>query len=352
MSRHKPMSRNDPVHHGQPAQTGSTGVSPVPGSRIPLTLLIGLLIILACEALLFTDVYLSQRGTLHSHEAVQALKADHPPTTFLARLARWVAINMTALVWVGYLVFLEGLLTWQRGRSPIRLRPHHFFLLCLASVFIWCIFDTVNFYSIRAWRYIGMPTAFSQRLVGYLLAFATIVPGMLMSGQMLLNLGLFNWACFPSLQSKIRIQKSRILLISLIAGAAMFLWPLIHSDPITNLTLWASLVFLLDPINYWLGRPSMWRDWFNGNFARTLAAFSGGLVCGFLWEFWNFWALTKWTYHLPFLGWTEQYKYFEMPVLGLIGFLPFGLECWVIWQLMRIPLDGLAEPLPDDKTLL
>jgi hypothetical protein len=132
----------------------------------------------------------------------------------------------------------------------------------------------------------------------------------------------------------------------------MFAWPLLHPDPITNLTLWASLVFLLDPINYWLGRPSMWRDWFHGNFARTLAAFCGGLLCGLLWEFWNYWALTKWTYHLPFLGWTEHYRYFEMPLLGLIGFLPFGLECWVIWQLLRIPLDGLAEPLPDDKTLL
>jgi hypothetical protein len=143
-----------------------------------------------------------------------------------------------------------------------------------------------------------------------------------------------------------------ILPLSFTAGLAMLAWPLLHPDPITNLTLWASLVFLLDPINHWLGRPSMFRDWQNGNFARTLALFSGGLLCGLLWEFWNYWALTKWTYHLPFLGWTEQYKYFEMPVLGLLGFLPFGQACWVLWQTMRIPLDGLTEPLPDDRTLL
>ena len=315
-------------------------------------LLFGLLIIFACEALLFTEVYLSKRGPLHTHAAIQLLKEEVPAATPLWRVARWVAVNMTALVWVGYLLFLHGALSMQRTGSPVRRRPHHFFLLCLASIVIWCLFDWINFYSIKAWRYIGMPERHSQRMLGYFLAFATIVPGMLMSGQFLMNFGLFDWAFFRSLESKLGRSKSKILVASLLVGLAMFLWPLLHPDPVTNLTLWTSLVFLLDPINYWLGRPSMFRDWANGNFGRTLGAFAGGLLCGFLWEFWNYWALTKWTYHLPFLGWTEQYKYFEMPVLGLLGFVPFGLACWIIWQTMRIPLDGLAEALPDDRTLL
>jgi hypothetical protein len=41
-----------------------------------------------------------------------------------------------------------------------------------------------------------------------------------------------------------------------------------------------------------------------------------------------------------------------MPVPGLIGFIPFGIECWVMWQLMRIPLDPMIEPLPDDRALI
>jgi hypothetical protein len=333
---------------------------------IPLTLWLGLLIVLLCEGMLFVDVRLSHRGALHSQSEINALREQVRPVGSVARTARWVAVNMTALVWLGYLVFLEGVLTWQKGKSPIRQRPHHFLLLCLASISIWCVFDWVNFYSIQAWRYIGMPKHFRQRGGGYFLAFATIVPGMLMSGQALLNAGVFEWARRGEEEdggwrmedgkrhppSSILHLPSSILLLSLLCGAAMFLWPLVHHDPVTNLTLWCSLVFLLDPINYWLGRPSMFRDWFNGNFARTLAAFSGGLLCGFLWEFWNYWALAKWTYHLPFLGKLEGYRYFEMPLPGLLGFLPFGLECWVMWQTMRILLDGLAEPLPDDQCLL
>jgi hypothetical protein len=348
---------------------------------IPPTLLAGLLIILLCEFLLFTDVFLNHRGAFHNEDAIVVYNTANPPTSPLTFAARFVAFNITAIAWVGYLLLLDGLLqsgigcrvsrigrstdpipetrypkpdsalsTWH---SPIRRRPHHFALLCLASIFIWCIFDTVNFYSIRAWRYIGMPPDFSDRAVGYFFAFGTIVPGMLLSGQVLLKLGLFNWARQnPRARNPEPGTRNPILILSLIVGLAMFLWPILHPDPITNLTLWASLVFLLDPINYWLGRPSMWRDWFNGNFARTLAAFFGGLICGLLWEFWNYWALTKWTYNLPFLGPLEHYRYFEMPVLGLLGFLPFGLESWVLWQTMRIFLDGLAEPLPDDMTLL
>lgn len=315
--------------------------------RIPLTLFLGLLIVLACEALLFTDVFLTGRGAMHSHAEVVAYKLQHRPATPLAHAARWVAVNITPLVWMGYLLFIEGLLTWQTGMSPIRRRPNHFALLCLASVVIWCIFDWINFYSIRAWRYIGMPEAFANRVPGYLIAFGTIVPGMLMSGQVLANWRAFDWA-----RSRPWRLPAWVLRTSLAVGVAMLLWPLLHADPVTNLTLWTSLVFLVDPINCWLGRPSMWRDWSAGWYGRTLAAFAGGLLCGFLWEFWNYWALAKWTYHLPFLGPMEHVRYFEMPVPGLLGFIPFGLECWIMWQTLRIAFDGFAEPLPDERSLL
>jgi len=315
--------------------------------RWPATFWLGLAVIAACEALLFADVWLTARGAMHTQQAIDAFEAAHPPRTFLAGAARWMAHNMTAVVWVGYILLLEGVLARQRPPGPVRRRPHHFALLCLASVVIWCVFDWINFYSIRAWRYIGMPPSFFARLVGYMVAFAAIVPGMLMSGQVLLNAGAFDWA---------RSRPWRMPwwgpVLSLAAGAAMLAWPVLHAAPVATLTLWTSLVFLLDPLNYWLGRPSMLRDWSAGWYGRTLAAFAGGLVCGLLWEFWNYWALTKWTYSLPFLGNLESIRYFEMPVIGLIGFIPFGIECWVMWQTMRIALDGLAEPLPDERSLL
>ncbi len=318
--------------------------------RFPITLALGLLMIAAAEALLYTDVRLSGRWAVRNEAEAHAVMAAEP-TTRLGWVARGVAVNMTPLAWAGYLLAIDGLLAWQR-ESPARRRPHHFTLLCLASVTIWCVFDGINFHGVggtgmRAWVYINLPPDLSDKFVPYLLAFGSIVPGMLMSGQAMLNAGWFDWARVPNGRLPRWAEG-----VGLTAGVAMFVWPLVHPDPVTNLTLWTSLVFLLDPVNDRLGRPSMFRDWRAGWYGRSLAAMAGGLACGLLWEFWNYWALTKWTYHLPFLGRAGRYHYFEMPLPGLLGFLPFGLECWVMWQTIRIPFDGLAEPLPDGRTLL
>lgn len=317
-----------------------------PRSR-SITLWIGTAILILCETLLFTDVFLSHRGAIHTNDAFAALPHPHGP---LAHAARWMATNMTAIVWTGLLFLLDGILARMARGSPARSRPHHFWMLWIASIFIWCVFDWINFWIFaphHAWQYIGIPERFADRLWGYILAFGAVVPAMLMIGQIHLNLGWFNWA-----RTTPRRLPLWLKIAVFVTGIGMLAWPMVSRDPVTNYTLWTSLVFLLDPINLTLGRPSILRDLECGWHGRALAACAGGLTCGFLWEFWNYWALAKWVYDLPFLGVTQHYKYFEMPLVGLLGFIPFGLECWVMWQMMRIPLDGLVEPLPDDRCLL
>ena len=93
-----------------------------------------------------------------------------------------------------------------------------------------------------------------------------------------------------------------------------------------------------------------------GHWGRTLALLTAGATCGFLWEFWNYWAVAKWTYHLPFLGPLEDYRYFEMPLIGLLGFPPFAIEFWVMFQTVVLLCQRLglrfSEPLPDNAALL
>ena len=220
-------------------------------------------------------------------------------------------------------------------------------MLSLASIVIWCGFDAINFYLIHAWSYIGVPPRFIDRFWGYWLAFGAVVPGMLLSGQAIMNA---RW--FDRVRGRRWHLPRVVMFIIAIVGAVGFVWPFVQRDPITNYTLWLSLILLLDPLNLMLGRPSLLRDWQAGWYGRTLALAAGGLLCGLLWEFWNYWALAKWVYHLGFLGRLENLRYFQMPVLGLLGFLPFGPQCWVIWQTMQIPLEDLIEPLPDERALL
>jgi len=51
-----------------------------------------------------------------------------------------------------------------------------------------------------------------------------------------------------------------------------------------------------------------------------------------LWEFWNYWARTKWIYSVPIL---ERFKVFEMPVAGYLGFPAFALECFTMYAIVR-----------------
>ena len=68
----------------------------------------------------------------------------------------------------------------------------------------------------------------------------------------------------------------------------------------------------------------------SGDRRRVWSLMLAGLICGILWEFWNYWAGSGWNYTVPFFG---RWKVFEMPVLGFLGFLPFALECWIIYHL-------------------
>ncbi|MFW6032402.1 MAG: hypothetical protein ACOCTI_03415, partial [Phycisphaeraceae bacterium] len=304
---------------------------------------------------------------------------------------------------IAYLLLFDGLLTWlarhrgERGITAIRARPNRFLVAWLTSIPVWCFFDTVNFYWIDAWRYWGLPAEFWRRAAGYFVAFAAISPGMFLAAQLYQHLGMrrlrtagpsprLAWTLVLGIPAAIAASVLALLatssdaagfwlsaavlllpggllalsrnlaLTSLGIGASLVAWTFLARDPIANLTLWVGLIYLLDPIARRAGLPSILRDWELGRFGRTLALFAGGATCGLLWEFWNYWAIAKWTYHLPFLGGAERISYFEMPLPGFLGFLPFAVECWVMLNVIIAMFEKLgvpmAEPLPDEHGVM
>jgi hypothetical protein len=59
------------------------------------------------------------------------------------------------------------------------------------------------------------------------------------------------------------------------------------------------------------------------------------LVCGLLWELWNFWAQAKWIYTVPFF---EGGKLFEMPLLGFLGFPPFAVSAYAMYRMLLVAM--------------
>lgn len=91
-------------------------------------------------------------------------------------------------------------------------------------------------------------------------------------------------------------------------------------------------VFLLDPLNYWLGKQSLFQDLEKGDPRVLYSLLLSGILCGLLWEFWNYWAGARWYYTIPILG---EVKIFAMPVLGYLGFPPFAVECYVMLAFVK-----------------
>ncbi len=246
--------------------------------------------------------------------------------------------NITPLAWLAYVMLLAGILTRMDGVSYVRRYRNRLAVCWLFSVPAWCYFDWMNFYfmrdprtGLRAWEYVNLPPDFVDRLLGYLLAFGAIAPGMFLTAEVLQRLGLYKIGQSGKFELR-NGKRPSMLLPTFIIGILLTPIPILIGTPASNLAIWVGMWALLDPINCLCERPSILRDWHEGRFGRTLALGAAGLICGFLWEFWNFWATTKWVYHLPFLGGLERYKYFEMPVMGLIGFVAFGIETWTMWQ--------------------
>jgi hypothetical protein len=315
--------------------------------RLALTFWIGAAVIAGAEVLLALDVRARGVAILPAPAGVEALA----PATALERLARWTAVNMTPICWAGFLLLMDGLLG---PASPARRRPRRFASCFLTSVGVWLYFDWINFFFIHAWDYHGLePLGPVHVLVAKFVAFGAINPAMFMVAEWYQRLGLR------------RLRGPRLALdpawqaLLFIAGLGALLVPFLVRDPVACFAVWVSLVLVLDPLNLWIGRgraPTLIADWQAGRWGRTASLMAAGLTCGFLWEFWNYWAAAKWTYSLAFLGPAERFKLFEMPLLGFAGFAPFALECWVafIGILLALRAVGLrvAEPLPDDDTVL
>jgi len=241
----------------------------------------------------------------------------------------FVSIYFTPLVWSGYILFMDSVVFQRKGASLILTRPREFALMLPLSIFFWLVFEFYNLY-IQNWHYVGLPEAIHLRWLGYAWAFATIWPAILETAE-----AVEGWPRISSQKIRpLRITRKH-LFFSFIFGVFCLAFPLIASPNLAKYLaapVWLGFIFFLDPLNYWMGRKSLFRDLGRGDRRVLYSLLLSGLLCGLLWEFWNYWARAKWHYTVPIL---ENLKIFEMPVLGYLGFPPFAVECYVMYYFVR-----------------
>lgn len=256
----------------------------------------------------------------------------------------------TPIVWTGYILFVDALVYKLKGRSLLVNDRLEFVILALISVGGWWLIEWYNaprFWKSDLelwWHYHSLEPNLFLRRAGYDWAFATISPAMFETAELL------TITAFARRRERISIKLSKPIIIALILlGAICVIVPLVFPSRWFAPVLWLSFIFLLDPLNALRGQPSITGDLARGDWRRLWALLLAGLICGVLWEFWNFWAISKWTYTVPFFG---DIKIFEMPVLGYLGFPPFAIECWALYIFVRSLLNSGRTPTTNGEIFL
>jgi hypothetical protein len=129
----------------------------------------------------------------------------------------------------------------------------------------------------------------------------------------------------------IRVARPKLLAggVLLLSAAGLFFIG-ISPDYLFPL-LWVSPLLLLVSLLTLSGHTHYLSPVAHGDWSHMLAAACAALICGFFWEMWNVFSLAKWKYSIPFV---DRFEVFEMPFLGYAGYLPFGLECAVIGDVL------------------
>ena len=246
----------------------------------------------------------------------------------------------TPVVWTGYILSTDALVYKLKGRSLLTTDRLEFLIVVVVSIAGWWLFEFYNaprFWNSDLelwWHYHNLEPNLWLRRIGYDWAFATISPALFETAE------IFSLTIFARQTQHRAIKLSRSMLLAITGlGAVGVVAPLLFPSGWLAPVVWLSYIMLLDPLNALRGWPAISGDLSRGDWRRVLSLLASGALCGFLWEFWNYWSLSKWTYTVPYFG---NLKIFEMPVLGFLGFPPFAIECWALYIFCR----SLLTPKP------
>jgi hypothetical protein len=234
------------------------------------------------------------------------------------------ATYFNPLAWTAYILLADAAVFAITGQSRLRDESRGFLKMAALSVPLWLVFEAYNL-RLANWTYVGLPDGHVERWLGYAWSFATITPAIFITAALIESFGWFKGESRP-----IRFSRAAETAF-MVLGAVLLVVPILVPRRIGMYLfalMWLGFLFLLEPINHRLLLPSFLGDLARGYRGRMYSFLVAGFVCGWLWEFWNYWAAARWTYTFPIL---QQWKIFEMPLPGYLAYPVFALECFAMY---------------------
>jgi hypothetical protein len=248
--------------------------------------------------------------------------------TRLPWFSRFQRYTFTPL-WLSYILVVNALGYRRTGHCMLIDRPRFFLLLFPVSAMFWWFFEYLNRF-VQNWYYEGAEGMSGlEYFLSATLPFSTVLPAVLGTYDLLAS----SPRAGAGLDRFVRIRLGRPraagvagLCLSGFGLAGVGLWPSFFFP-----LLWVSPVLILVSLQAIRGRRTVLSPIAAGDWRRLYLLGMSALCCGFFWEMWNGYSLARWVYSIPFV---HRFKIFEMPLLGYMGYLPFGVECAVIGDML------------------
>ncbi len=229
-------------------------------------------------------------------------------------------------LWMGYALTIDGIVWMRKGNSLFSRNKIKFILLFIFSIPCWWLFELINLRT-QNWVYLGKEQfTLLQFYLFSSLNFSTVIPAVFSSAELIST-----FSPIKKMKKWITISiNNKSITFFLLIGIFLFLLILLFPKFFYPF-VWLSIYLIIDPINYWLGNPTLLKELHKGDWKKVIALACGALTCGFFWEMWNYLSYPKWIYNTSFV---EFCYFFEMPMLGYLGYIPFSFEIFALYNLI------------------
>jgi hypothetical protein len=228
-------------------------------------------------------------------------------------------------LWLGYILTVDALVKWRKGTSLLTRSPCEFAALFILSAPVWWLFEGQNNFVLN-WHYIDTQEfSFWRALLIGSVDFSTVIPAVFETTELVASFRFVERCRADRTFNLSPLLPWGLMYVGAFSFVAVMLVPQ-FAFPLT----WVWLVLIVDPLNYLRGRASLLGQIGNGDWRLVIALALAATICGFFWEMWNYFAMPKWYYTVPFVGFL---KIFEMPLLGYGGYVPFAWELYALYHL-------------------
>lgn len=241
-------------------------------------------------------------------------------------------------LWLGYILIVNACTFARTGRCLMLSRPRYFLSLFPLSAAVWWLFEYLNRF-VQNWYYVGTTELSSlEYFFRATIPFSTVLPAVIGTAECLtsysaVSVGLARFIPIPS--RFVTLACGPFLLVSCLGLFCIGRWPN-YLFP----WVWVGPLLLVVSLQELAGRPTILSPLARGDWRGIWVPALAALICGVFWELWNWKSLAHWEYAIPFV---HRFQLFEMPALGYVGYLPFGLECAVIVDLCLDRQDSVKQ---------